>query len=88
MDTSKYTWNHFLFTADILIQKGELSELQIEKIIGIIDIEKLVKNNILSDNFIEKYVKPYIEKNEDEYDSMTMYDVYNIQKYLKNNKNK
>lgn len=86
MDLSKYTWNNLLFTADILIQKGELSEKQIEKIIEIVDIEKLVKNNIMSDQFIEKYVKPYIEKHHDEYDSMTMYDVYNIQNYLRSKK--
>jgi len=88
MDTSKYTWNNLLFSADILIQKGELTETQIKKIIGIVDIEKVVKYNILSESFIESYVKPYIEKNEDEYDSMTMYDVYNIQNFLKNKLNK
>ena len=86
MDTAKYTWNHLLFTADILIQKGELSEGQLKRIIEIVDIEKVVKNNIMSDSFIESYVKPYIEKNEDEYDSMTMYDVYNIQNYLRSKK--
>jgi hypothetical protein len=76
MDTSKYTWNNLLFTADILIQKGELSEEQLKRIFQIVDIEKVVKNNILSDSFIESYVKPYIEKHDEEYDSMTMYDVY------------
>ena len=86
MDTAKYTWNHLLFTADILIQKGELSEGQLKRIIEIVDIEKVVKNNILSDSFIESYVKPYIEKNEDEYDSMTMYDFYNIQNYFRSKK--
>lgn len=80
MDTSKYTWNHLLFTADVLVQKGELSEEQLKKIINIVDIEKVVKHNNLSDSFIDVYVKPKIDENVDEYNSMTMYDVYKIQK--------
>ena len=58
-----------------------------EKIIEIIDIEKLVKHNKLSPEFIDKYVKPKIEANSEKYDSMTMYDVYQIQNYKKNNNN-
>ena len=83
MDTSKYTWNHLLYTADILIQKGTLSEEQLEKIINIIDIKTLVKHNKLSKDFINKHVKPIIESydNLSEYDSLTMYDVNRIQEY-------
>jgi hypothetical protein len=79
MDTSKYTWNSLLFNADILVQKGCLNENQLKKIIDIVDIEKVVKFNKLTNNFIEQYVKPRIEKNDDVYDAMTMYDVYKIQ---------
>ena len=87
MNTSQYNWNHLLFTADMLVQKGELKEMQLKKIIEIIDIEKLVKHNKLSPEFIDKYVKPKIEANSEKYDSMTMYDVYQIQNYKKNNNN-
>lgn len=83
MDTSKYTWDHLLFTADILIQKGILSEDQLEKIIDIVDIKTLVKNNKLSKEFINKHIKPIIESDDNlsDYDSLTMYDVNRIQEY-------
>ncbi len=87
MNTSQYTWNHLLFTADMLVQKGELTEQQLKKIMEIVDVEKVVKHNKLSPEFIDKYVKPKIEENEEEYDSMTMYDVYQIQNYKKNSNN-
>jgi hypothetical protein len=71
----------------MLVQKGELTEKQLKKIIEIVDVEKLVKHNKLSPEFIDKYVKPKIEENGEEYDSMTMYDVYQIQNYKKNSNN-
>ena len=37
MDTSIYTWNHLLFTADILVQKGCLDEKKLAIIIDIVD---------------------------------------------------
>uniref|UniRef100_A0A6C0HW74 Uncharacterized protein n=1 Tax=viral metagenome TaxID=1070528 RepID=A0A6C0HW74_9ZZZZ len=37
MDTSIYTWNHLLFTADILVQKGCLDETKLKIIIDIVD---------------------------------------------------
>ena len=88
MDTSKYTWNHLLYTADILIQTGTLSENQLEKIIDIVDIKTLVKHNKLSKEFINKHIKPKLESDDNlsDYDSLTMYDVNRIQEYNFNNK--
>ncbi len=37
MDTSVYTWNHLLFTADILVQKGCLDEIKLAAIVDIVD---------------------------------------------------
>jgi hypothetical protein len=81
---NSYNWNSLLFMADILIQKGELKEYQIEKIIDIINIKKLIKYNKLSDDFINKILKPKLEKEYDssDDDSMTMYDVERYQKVL------
>ncbi len=71
-----YTWQHLLFTADILVQKGCLSESQLEMIINMVDLRKLVKFNKLSKEFINKYVIPRIDL--DEYDGI---DEYDIEKY-------
>ena len=81
-DFNSYNWNSLLFMADILIQKGELKEYQIEKIIDIINIKKLIKYNKLSDDFINKILKPKLEEEYDssDDDSMTMYDVERYQK--------
>lgn len=76
MDTSMYTWQHLLFTADILVQKGCLNESQLEMIINMVDLRKLVKFNKLSKEFINKYVIPRIDL--DEYDGI---DEYDIEKY-------
>ncbi len=76
MDTSIYTWQHLLFTADILVQKGSLNESQLASIIDIVDLRKLVKNNKLSKEFIDKYIKPRIDL--DDYDGI---DEYDIEKY-------
>ncbi len=76
MDTSMYTWNHLLFTADILVQKGCLSESQLEMIIDMVDLRKLVKFNKLSKEFIDKYVIPRIDL--DDYEGI---DEYDIEKY-------
>jgi hypothetical protein len=76
MDTSKYTWNYFLFIADILVQKGCLTEEQLAIIIDLVDLKKLVKNNKLSQEFIDKYVIPRIDY--DDYDGI---DLYDIEKY-------
>ena len=37
MDITVYTWNHLLFTADILVQKGCLNESQLASIIDLVD---------------------------------------------------
>ncbi len=76
MDTSVYTWNHLLFTADILVQKGCLDEIKLATIIDIVDLRKLVKYNKLSKEFIDKYVKPRIDL--DDYEGI---DEYDIEKY-------
>ena len=76
MDTSIYTWNHLLFTADILVQKGCLDETKLAIIIDIVDLRKLVKYNKLSKEFIEKYVRPRIDL--DDYEGI---DEYDIEKY-------
>jgi hypothetical protein len=76
MDLSHYTWNHFLFTADILVQNGVLDEDQLSKIFDLVDIKKIVKYNKLSKDFIEKYIIPRIDY--DDYDGL---DLYDIEKY-------
>ncbi len=80
MDTSKYTWNYLLFTADILVQKGCLSEDQLAIIIDLVDLKKLVKNNKLSQEFIDKYVVPRI--NYDDYDGIDLYDIEKYQQHF------
>jgi hypothetical protein len=76
MDTSIYTWQHLLFTADILVQKGSLDESKLAMIIDMVDLRKLVKYNKLSKEFIDKYVKPRIDL--DDYDGI---DEYDMEKY-------
>jgi hypothetical protein len=76
MDTSMYTWQHLLFTADILVQKGCLDESKLALIIDMVDLRKVVKFNKLSKEFIDKYVKPRIDL--DDYEGI---DEYDIEKY-------
>ena len=76
MDTSMYTWQHLLFTADVLVQKGCLDESKLALIIDMVDLRKVVKFNKLSKEFIDKYVKPRIDL--DDYDGI---DEYDIEKY-------
>ena len=71
-----YTWQHLLLTADILVQKGCLNESKLALIIDMVDLRKLVKYNKLSQEFIEKYVRPRIDL--DDYDGI---DEYDIEKY-------
>ena len=73
MNTGQYTWNSLLFTADVLVQKGCLDETQLALIIDLVDLKKLVKNNKLSKEFIEKYVVPRIDY--DDYDGIDLYDI-------------
>jgi hypothetical protein len=70
---------------DIMVQKGILKESQIKKIIDIIDINKLVKYNKLSPEFIENIVRPIVENDFDSNDSddLTMTDIYKIQERKK-----
>ena len=84
-DFNSYNWNSLLFMVDILIQKGELKEYQIEKIIDIVNLKKLVKYNKLSENFINTVLKHKIEKEYDSSDdeSITMYDVERYQTHFK-----
>jgi hypothetical protein len=70
MNTDKYTWNMLLFTADILIQKGELTEDKLIMIIDLVDIKKVVKYNKLSQEFIDKYIIPRIDY--DDYDGLDL----------------
>jgi hypothetical protein len=83
MDSTKFTWERLITIADILVQKGELTESQLEKIIDIVDIKKIVKNNILSEKFIKKYIEPRI--NLDEYNGIDLYDIEIYQNKLKIN---
>jgi len=71
-----YTWQHLLFTADILVQKGCLDETKLAMIIDMVDLRKVVKFNKLSKEFIEKYVRPRIDL--DDYEGI---DEYDIEKY-------
>ncbi len=70
MNTDRYTWNNLLFTADILVQKGELTEKQLIMIIDLVDIKKVVKFNKLSQEFIDKYIIPRIDY--DDYDGLDL----------------
>ncbi len=83
MNTDLYTWQHLLFTADILVQKGCLNEEQLAMIIDMVDLRKLVKFNKLSKEFIDEYVIPriYSENYYDDYDGI---DEYDIEKYQNN----
>jgi hypothetical protein len=81
MDTTNYTWGGLLFYMDILVQKGCLTENQLEKIIEMVDIKKVVKNNILSDDFINKHIIPKIDY--DDYDGIDLYDIEKYQNNLK-----
>ena len=81
MNTDKYTWNHLLFTADILVQKGELTEEQLIMIIDLIDIKKVVKFNKLSEKFINDYIIPRIDY--DDYDGLDLYMIEKYQNYFK-----
>ena len=86
MDTSKYTWSGLLFYIDILVQKGCLTESQLEKIIDMTDIKKVVKNNKLSEDFINKHIIPRIDY--DDYDGIDLYDIEKYQmtiRHLNNN---
>ena len=80
MNTS--TWNHLLFTADQLIQSGKLTEYQIKKILPLVELKKVVKHNKLSDNFIRNNIEPLVDiQDSDDENSITINDVYSIQKY-------
>lgn len=76
MNTNNYTWNTLLFTADILVQKGVLTEDNLIKIIDLVDIKKVVKFNKLSKEFIDTYIIPRIDY--DDYDGL---DEYMIEEY-------
>jgi hypothetical protein len=80
MDTSMYTWQHLLFTADILVQKGCLDESKLSLIIDMVDLRKVVKFNKLSKEFIDKYVKPRIDL--DDYEGIDEYDIEKYQALL------
>ena len=80
MDTSKYTWNGLLFYIDILVQKGVLTEDQLKEIINLADIKKVVKNNLLSKNFINNYIVPKIDY--DDYEGIDLYDIEKYQGHL------
>ena len=80
MNTDKYTWQTLLFTADILVQKGCLTEDKLALIIDLVDLRKLVKNNKLSETFIEKYVVPRLDYND--YEGIDLYDIENYQSML------
>lgn len=80
MDT--FTWNHLLFVSDQLIQSGKLTESQIKKILPLVELKKVITNNKLSANFIRNNIEPLIEmEDSDDDDSLTINDVYRIQKY-------
>ena len=80
MDSSLYTWQHLLFTADILVQKGYLDESKLALIIDLVDLRKLVKFNKLSKEFIDTYVIPRI--NYDDYEGIDLYDIEKYQSLL------
>ncbi len=69
-------WNHLLFTATTLVQRGCLTENQLIQIIDLVDIKTIVKFNKLSKKFIDDYIIPRIDY--DDYDGL---DLYMIEKY-------
>ena len=76
------TWNHLLFTADQLIQAGNLTESQIKKILPLVELKKVIKHNKLSDNFIRNNIEPLIEmQDSDDEDYINLTDVYRVQRY-------
>ena len=77
-----YTWQHLLFTADIVMQRGILTESEIILIIDIVDLKTIVRNNLLSDKFIEDEIIPRIDW--DEYDGLDLYKINSYMAYLKN----
>ena len=60
---------------------GVLEENQLALIIDIVDLKKLVKNNKLSSEFIEKYVVPRLDY--DDYEGIDLYDIEKYQSILK-----
>ena len=80
MDTNNFSWNSFLYMADILVQKGCLNENQLLLIVDLVDIKKIVKYNKLSKEFIEKYIIPRIDY--DDYDGIDLYDIEKYQNYF------
>lgn len=76
-----YTWNNLLFMVDILVQKGCLTENQLELIINLVDLKKLVKNNSLSKEFINNLVIPRLDYND--YDGLDLYDIEKYQSFYK-----
>jgi len=82
MDIKQFTWNGLLFYIDVLVQKGELSETELEKIIDLVDIKKLVKYNILSNDFINNHVIPRINNNN--YNDLSINDIKKYQYNIKN----
>ncbi len=81
MNLEKYTWNHLLFVADIIVQRGGLSEDQLALLVDLVDIKKIVKNNKLSQEFIDKYIVPRIDY--DDYDGIDLYDIEKYQAHFK-----
>ena len=81
MDSNKFTWDNLLTIADVLVQRGELNETQLEKIVDLVEIRKIVKNNILTDNFIKKHIEPRIDLND--YDGIDSYSIESYQNKLK-----
>jgi hypothetical protein len=71
-------WNHLLFTATTLVQRGCLTEDQLIQIIDLVDIKTIVKFNKLSQKFIDDYIIPRIDY--DDYDGV---DLDMIDKYQK-----
>ena len=76
------TWNGLLFTADQLIQSGNLTETQIKKILSLVELKKVIKHNKLSENFIRNIIEPLVEmQDSDDEDYISLTDVYRVQKY-------
>ena len=78
--SQKYNWNYLISVIDIIVRNGNLTESQLEQIIDLADIKTVVKNNKLSDDFIEKIIIPRIDN--DDYDGMDLYKIKSYQSYL------
>ena len=74
---------------EVRILAQQATDKQIKKILPIVELKKVVKYNKLSENFIRNNIEPLIEmQDSDDDDTLTISDVYKIQRYNFKNEEK